>query len=90
MPSSVIRTYSYDAATNTLFITFTSGELYAYLDVPPQIPEGMRRAISKGRYFSRHIRDRYRYRRMGLDGEDAIPVFPTGGPASPPPAAAGR
>jgi hypothetical protein len=80
MPSSVIRTYSYDAATNTLFVTFTSGELYACLDVPPQVPEGMRRVISKGRYFSRHIRDRYQYRRMGPDdGAPAQPAHPRGG-----------
>lgn len=90
MPSSVIRRFSYDDRTSTLFVTFVSGELYAYLGVPPEASEGMRWAVSKGRYFSRHIRDRYLFRRMGPDDGAPTPAPPSDGPAWPPPAAAER
>ncbi len=63
MPSSAIRSYSYDAAEHRLDITFVSGERYSYFAVPQAIAAGLRRALSKGRYFQRHIRDRFDYRR---------------------------
>lgn len=40
---------------------FVSGKRYSYFDVPPQVAEGMRAAASKGGYFNRLIRDRYRF-----------------------------
>ncbi|WP_271898668.1 KTSC domain-containing protein [Candidatus Phyllobacterium onerii] len=63
MPSSLIRESSYDEISRTLSIWFvTNGRRYDYLDVPPDIYAGFRRAFSKGRYFNQHIRDQYRYR----------------------------
>ena len=61
MPSSVIRSWTYDEAAHRLAIEFVSGRLYAYHDVPPRIAEGMRKAISKGSFFNRRIRDRFRF-----------------------------
>lgn len=61
MPSSVIRDWSYDAAAARLDILFVSGRRYRYHDVPERIAQGMRQAVSKGRYFNRRIRDRFRY-----------------------------
>lgn len=93
MPSQVIAGFSYDAPTRTLFIAFTSGDLYAYLDVPPQIPPAFRDSPSKGRYFAANIRGRFAYRRMDPDaGAAAVRLWPRGpsGPVSPPPAAAER
>ena len=46
MPSSVIRQFSYDEPHRRLRITFTSGDVYDYLDVPPMIFEGLRAAAS--------------------------------------------
>lgn len=60
MPSSVIRSFDYDRAVHRLDIQFVSGRRYSYHDVPAAVAEGMRRAISKGRYFNRRIRDAYR------------------------------
>ncbi len=40
MPSSVIRQFSYDEAGRRLTITFTSGDVYAYLGVPPENENG--------------------------------------------------
>lgn len=61
MPSSVIRSFDYDAATHRLDIRFVSGRLYSYLDVPERVVAAMRRATSKGGFFNRRIRDRYRF-----------------------------
>lgn len=64
MPSSGIRRFRYDEESRTLFVTFTSGEDYAYFDVPPEVNAGFGEAFSKGTYFAAHIRDRYDYQRL--------------------------
>jgi len=61
MPSEVIKDFRYDEVTRTLFITFQSGDLYAYDAVEPETFAAMRRAVSRGRFFMKHIRDRYAY-----------------------------
>lgn len=61
MPSSVIRAFTYDAATSRLLITFTSGRRYAYHEVPAELAEEMRLAFAKGEFFNRRIRDRFRF-----------------------------
>ena len=64
MPSEVIKDFRYDDQSRTLFVTFQSGELYAYDGVEPQTHAAMRRAISRGRFFMKHIRGRYAYGRV--------------------------
>lgn len=64
MPSSVIRRFSYDRAARRLRVTFVSGDVYEYDDVPPEVDEGLREAPSKGRYFGPNIRDRYPFHRI--------------------------
>jgi hypothetical protein len=64
MPSSVIRRWDYDEARHRLDIEFVSGRHYAYHDVPPRVIEAMRKAISKGGFFNRRIRDHFRFTRM--------------------------
>lgn len=64
MPSSVIRRFRYDEESRTLFVTFTSGEDYAYFDVPPEVNAGFKAAFSKGTFFASHIRDRFAYQRL--------------------------
>ncbi|HET6970665.1 MAG TPA: KTSC domain-containing protein [Phenylobacterium sp.] len=59
MPSSVIRTFSYDPDARALHITFVSGRRYRYEAVPPTLYEAMRRAPSKGQFFNRRIRDAF-------------------------------
>jgi hypothetical protein len=65
MPSSVIRSFGYDAAAACLHVAFTSGRRYAYHDVPARLVEAMRGAGSKGRFFNRHIRDHFPFTREG-------------------------
>ena len=67
MPSTAIRRFSYDDESRTLFVTFVDGDLYAYLDVEPQIYADMQQASSKGRFFAYRVRNRYRYRQMPKD-----------------------
>lgn len=68
MPSSVIRSFAYDADAARLDIEFVSGRRYAYHDVPEHEVAAMRRASSKGGYFNRRIRDRYRFSRVRRAG----------------------
>ncbi|HTK33723.1 MAG TPA: KTSC domain-containing protein [Caulobacteraceae bacterium] len=90
MPSTAIRSLSYDDQTATLFVTFVDGDLYAYFETPASVYRAFRAARSKGRFFASEIRNRYRYRR--LDGPEEAPSPDPGsaGPASRPRAGAGR
>jgi len=62
MPSSVIRFFRYAPDTRELNVTFVSGRLYVYEDVPPEVAAAFREARSRGTFFNREIRDRYVYR----------------------------
>lgn len=64
MPSSVIRRFSYDEPHRRLRVTFTSGDIYDYDAVPPEVVADFKAAFSKGRFFGPNIRDRYAYRRV--------------------------
>ena len=64
--SEAIARVEYDVATRTLFVQFTSGEWYAYLDAPPCVYARMIAAPSKGRFFQAKVRDRYAYVRLPL------------------------
>lgn len=73
MPSTVIRRIDYDPAEHELTVTFVSGDVYAYSDVPAEAHDAFRGAFSKGRHFAAHVRDRYRcrlVRRRGDGGEE--------------------
>jgi hypothetical protein len=91
MPSTAIRRLSYDEETSTLFVTFVDGDTYAYFDAPRGLFQDFRAARSKGGFFARKVRNRYRYQRVD-EPPDAAPEASlprgSGGPASPPPAAA--
>ncbi|MEJ0028573.1 MAG: KTSC domain-containing protein [Rhizomicrobium sp.] len=63
MPSSVIRTFSYDAAKRRLRVVFTTGRRYEYHNVPAEVFEAMKAASSKGEYFNAYIRDRFAFTR---------------------------
>lgn len=62
MPSSVIRFFRYSPDTRELKVTFVSGRLYIYENVPPEVAAAFRNAYSKGTFFNHEIRDRYAYR----------------------------
>lgn len=47
-----------------LELEFRNGAIYRYVAVPPAVVEGLIAAESKGAYFNRHIRHRFRYQRV--------------------------
>ncbi len=59
MPSTVIRAFDYDPDAAALVVTFVCGRRYIYYDVPVDVYDAMTRALSKGRFFNRRIRDHY-------------------------------
>lgn len=61
MPSSVIKFFRYNAAARTLAITFISGRLYHYHNVPENVYAAMRSALSKGEFFNKYIKDQYAF-----------------------------
>jgi hypothetical protein len=64
MPSTVIRSFSYDAERGDLEVLFVTGRRYLYHDVPPETAAAMRTAFAKGEFFNAEIRDRYRFTRL--------------------------
>jgi hypothetical protein len=62
--SSAISRVLYDAATQTLAVTFTSGRKYIYENVPPDVANEFQTAPSQGAYFNWRIRDQYEFREL--------------------------
>lgn len=81
MPSTAIRTFSYDPQTRILFVTFIDGDLYAYRGVDAETYRAMQAARSKGRFFAWHIRGRYAYAKLE-GGEDCATLIPADGTGS--------
>lgn len=56
--SSAIRAVGYDG--HTLTVEFHSGRVYDHPGVPYSVYAGLMQAASKGAYYNRFIRGRYR------------------------------
>ncbi len=63
--SSNLRSVGYDPQTSTLEIEFHHGGVYHYFAVPESRYAELLAAASKGSYFNDHIKDQYRYRKVG-------------------------
>jgi hypothetical protein len=68
MPSTAIRTIDYDAEQHQLWVTFVSGRTYVYDRVPEDVHQAFVGYSSKGEFFNRFIRDRYRHREVKKAG----------------------
>ena len=64
MPSSVIRSFSYDVVRHELLIVFQSGRRYVYQGVPEKTYKAMAAAFAKGEFFNTEIRGRFRFLRV--------------------------
>lgn len=64
MESSVFTAATYHAGKRLLFLRFDSGDVYCYFEFPPELWNEFLAADSRGRYFSRSIRDQFRYRQL--------------------------
>lgn len=69
MPSSVISSFTYDPKARRLVVTFVTGRIYEYADVPAGVAANFRASFSKGVFFNAEIRDRYRSREITPSGE---------------------
>jgi hypothetical protein len=59
--SSAIASLGYEAQRGILEIEFSSGMVYQYFDVPPDVYRQALAATSKGQWFNEAIRDRFAY-----------------------------
>ena len=66
MPSTVIKSFSYDPRKHLLKITFISGKKYGYLNVAEENYEALKSASSKGEYFNKHIKNQHEFRKLDL------------------------
>ena len=62
--SSNLNLVGYEPAAGTLYITFKSGDTYAYYGVPVAVYRALMLAPSKGRYHSAHIKYAFPYCRV--------------------------
>jgi KTSC domain len=66
MPSTAIADLEYDHQRERLTVTFTTGRIYEYIDVPAEVAASFQSAFSKGSFFNGYIRDRYDFREITL------------------------
>ncbi|HEV8084306.1 MAG TPA: KTSC domain-containing protein [Chitinophagaceae bacterium] len=52
MPSTVISSFQYDTEKQILTITFVSGVVYNYMDIPENIYNEMKNSRNKGLYLN--------------------------------------
>jgi hypothetical protein len=64
MPSTVIADIDYDHQRERLTVTFVTGRIYQYVDVPAEVAASFQSAFSKGTFFNGYIRDRYDFREI--------------------------
>jgi len=60
----MIKSIGYDLDHKILEIEFSDKTIYHYYSVPPNIHNNLMKASSHGKYFHRHIKKRYRYKKL--------------------------
>jgi len=64
MPSTVIKSFSYDKTESRLRIVFVSGKVYDYFPVPEALYEEMKQSFSKGTFFNEVIKPNYECKKV--------------------------
>ncbi len=65
LQSSSLRSLGYDPEQQILEVVFSSGALYRYEAVPPEVVQALLEADSLGRHFNQVFKPQhYRYRRI--------------------------
>jgi len=59
--STLLAAVAYDASNQILELEFRDLAIYQYVGVPAEIHDALWRAPSKGQYFNRAIRGKFRY-----------------------------
>jgi lysyl-tRNA synthetase class 2 len=61
---SVIKQFTYEPKTQTLTIEFDSGSVYEYFKVPPSVKDDLDNAPSKGQYFNKFVKGKFKYEQL--------------------------
>ena len=64
MPSSVVAHIYYNEETSVLRVTYQSGSVYDYKDVPLREYKHMKAAVSKGKYLNERIKGHYAFEKI--------------------------
>lgn len=72
--SSNLTGYFYESRTKCLFIEFKGGALYSYDAVPPEVVDEFEKALSKGAFLAKHIKDSYKFTKFEPQFEEARKV----------------
>lgn len=64
MPSTVIAKMEYEEGEMVLKITFTTGLVYVYKNVPLSIYHAFRSSGAKGIYFNKYIKEKYAFEKV--------------------------
>ena len=67
MPSSVISSFTYEPERRRLIVTFVTGRVYEYADVPAGVAANFRASFSKGVFFTEPIRENFACREITPD-----------------------
>ncbi|HYC18864.1 MAG TPA: KTSC domain-containing protein [Pseudolabrys sp.] len=59
-----ITNIEYDKATERLTLSFVTGRVFEYVDVPSEVAASFQSAFSKDTFFNGYIRDRYDFREL--------------------------
>jgi hypothetical protein len=59
LKSSLLAAARYHTRRHWLDIRFRDGDIYRYLGVAPDVFDALMAAVSKGAFFTRHIKGRY-------------------------------
>lgn len=64
MPSTAIKSFSYDKEKRILTITFVSGMSYNYKEVPESVYLEMKAFREKGIFLNTRIKGQYKYEKI--------------------------
>lgn len=64
--SSVFAFVAYRSDARQLYVRFRSGSIYRHFDCPAEVYKAFLAAESKGSFFSRCIRNKFRYEQVRL------------------------
>lgn len=64
MPSTVIAGMEYDPVAQTLKISYVSGQVYLYRDVPEKVYKELKASRVKGRYLRFFVKDQYPFEKI--------------------------
>jgi hypothetical protein len=64
MPSSVVASMKYIPERSVLRVTYVSGIVYDYQNVPPLVYAEMRASASKGKFLNERIKGHYPFKKV--------------------------